>query len=129
MLLKIWLIVFNPAHSKEGWEKRYWWFEHCNRNKKELTTSLAELRICWLYSLHRQDSSFPKKGGLLGITLNCIWWWDSSSRTSGSVEYPFMPLLPGPLWPRVVVLVKVLSTGQIDLFANYSYKIVISDII
>ena len=32
-------------------------------------------------------------------------------------------LLPGPLWPKVVILVKVLSLGQIDLFENYWYYI------
>ena len=28
---------------------------------------------------------------------------------------PSLPLLPGPLWPRVVVLDRVLSMGQIEL--------------
>ena len=38
-----------------------------------------------------------------------------------------LPLLLGPIWPRVVILVKVPSTGQIDLFENYSYLIEILD--
>ena len=30
---------------------------------------------------------------------------------------PLLPLFPGPLWPRVVALDRVLSMGQIEL--NY----------
>ena len=42
---------------------------------------------------------------------------------------PSLPLLPSPLWPRVVVLVRVSSMGRIDLFEHYSYKIKILYII
>ena len=34
----------------------------------------------------------------------------------GNVEYPLLPLLPGPIWPRVVAPDRVLSLGQIKLF-------------
>ena len=30
----------------------------------------------------------------LGITLNIIWWWGSSSRDRGSVEYSFIAITP-----------------------------------
>ena len=51
---------------------------------------------------------------LLGITWRCIWWvWIT----------PSLPSLPGPLWPRVVVPVRVPSMGQKDLFRNNSYSI------
>ena len=36
-------------------------------------------------------------------------------------------LLPGPLWPGVVVPVKVSSMDQTDDFKNYSYPIKILD--
>ena len=36
------------------------------------------------------------------------------------MEYPLLPLLPGPLWLEVVVPAKVLFMGQIELF-NLSY--------
>ena len=36
---------------------------------------------------------------------------------------PLLPLLPGWLWPRTVVLFRVQSIGQIDLFENYLYSI------
>ena len=32
---------------------------------------------------------------------------------------PLLPSLPDPLWPRVVVIDRVLSLGQIEL--NYAY--------
>ena len=34
-----------------------------------------------------------------------------------------LPLLSDPLWPRVIVPVKVLSVAQINLFENYLYLI------
>ena len=34
----------------------------------------------------------------------------------GNSEYLFIPLLPGPLWPEMVVPDRVLSRGQIELF-------------
>ena len=36
-----------------------------------------------------------------------------------SISKEFLPLLPSPLKHKVVVAVKVLYTGQIDLFTNY----------
>ena len=40
-----------------------------------------------------------------------------------------LPLLSGPLWPGVVVLVGVQSMGQIDSFENDSYWTGICEII
>ena len=40
-----------------------------------------------------------------------------------------LPLLPGPLYPEVVIPVKVPFIGQVDLFVNYLYLIGIPDII
>ena len=48
---------------------------------------------------------------VLGMTLNCIWWWGSTTGDLGSVEYVSLPLLPGPLWLRVVVTVRVPYIG------------------
>ena len=36
---------------------------------------------------------------------------------------PSLTLLPDPLWPRVVVLVRIPSRGHIDKFKSYSYLI------
>ena len=33
----------------------------------------------------------------------------------GMQSTPLLPLLPSPLWPRVVALDRVLSTGQIEV--------------
>ena len=45
-----------------------------------------------------------------------IWCWDSNSGAYRNVEYLFSVVTPGPLWPRELVLVSVLYTGQIELF-------------
>ena len=34
----------------------------------------------------------------------------------GMQSTPSLPLIPGPLWPRVVAPDRVLSIGQIELF-------------
>ena len=39
-----------------------------------------------------------------------LWWMWST---------PSLPLLPGPLWSRVVVPIKIISMGQIKLFIIY----------
>ena len=39
----------------------------------------------------------------------------------GMWSTPLMPLFPVPLWPRVVVPVRVLSMGQIELFNHLLY--------
>ena len=42
---------------------------------------------------------------------------------------PSSPLLPGPLWPGVVLFIRVLSMGQIELFENDLNSIGILDAI
>ena len=37
-----------------------------------------------------------------------------------------LPLIPGPLWPRMVVPVRVSSMDQIDLFKNFRLEHMIS---
>ena len=52
-----------------------------------------------LYWLQRSKPPPPKKRGILDMTLNCIWWWGSSSglyRLTSSLQ-----LLPGSLWSVV----------------------------
>ena len=59
---------------------------------------------------------------ILVATLNYIRLWDISFRES--VEYSFIAIiLPGLIWPRVLVPIRVPSMCQIDLFENYSYLI------
>ena len=47
------------------------------------------LGIRRIYPLQRGKTSHPQKRGVLGMTLNCIWCWGSSSGTLGSVECSF----------------------------------------
>ena len=52
---------------------------------------------CYPYRGVRPPSTKRKKEkDVLIMTLNCIWWWGSSSGHLGSV-----PLLLGPLWPWI----------------------------
>ena len=61
---------------------------------------LTGLNIRWQYALDRDS------------TLNCIEWWDS---TSGDLRTHSLPLLPGQLWPVMIVIVRDLPVGQIEL--------------
>ena len=79
----------------------------------------TELRIRWLYPLQRGKTP-PKVGSLLSMTLHYIWLWDSSSGDLGMWSNPSLPLLSGPLWIGVVLLVRVQSMDEIDLFINSS---------
>ena len=47
------------------------------------------------------------------MTQNCIYCWNSGEY-GVPLHYSF-PLLQGPLWPAVVVPVRVQSIGQTDL--------------
>ena len=91
--------------------KGYIFYELLNWN-----IQLAELRICWLYSCSGVRLPPEKKGSVLSMTLNCIWWFGSSSGALGSVEYIFISITPRPTLTGVVVLVSVPWMGQIDLF-------------
>ena len=42
-------------------------------------------------------------------------------RSGRAYSIPLLPLIPGPLGPGVVLLVRVSSRGQIDRVKNYSY--------
>ena len=55
------------------------------------TAWLARLKICWVYLLQRCKIS-PKRG-VLGMTLNYIWWWGFSSGDLWTLKYPFIAIL------------------------------------
>ena len=55
------------------------------------------------------------------MTLNCIWWWGSCSGDQWST--PSLSLLLGSLRSGVVVLVRVPSMCQIDMFNSNLYLI------
>ena len=56
------------------------------------------LNECPRYDTEQSDGKVPVNAGALG-----------------NVEYPFIVSLPGPLWPGVGTLDRVLSMGQIEL--------------
>ena len=63
---------------------------------------------------------------VLGMTLNCIWWWGSSLEVYGMWSTPSLSLLSIYLWPRVVVHFRVTSLGQLQLFDHLLRIIIIS---
>ena len=85
-----------------------------------LLEMLAGFRIYWLYPQLTIRPPPQKKDGVLGMTLNCIWWWGSNSGDLRSVHYPIHchysqvhSDLEYMLWSHL---------GQIDLFKIYSYS-------
>ena len=64
------------------------------------------------------------------MTLNCICWWNLQFWSSVKCEVaPLLLLLPGRLWPGVIVSVRVPAMFQIDLFENYEDEIGILDLL
>ena len=53
---------------------------------------------------------------VLGMTLNCIWLWGPNFGALVMWCIPTLALLPDPLWPGMIVPVRILTMGQIDLF-------------
>ena len=58
-----------------------------------LSTLSVELRIFWPHPLRKGKT--PALRGILGMSLNGIWSSGECGVTSS------LPLLPGPLWPRM----------------------------
>ena len=50
---------------------------------------------------------------IVGITLNCIWWWGSSSGNHDNLVYFFIGITPESTLTGVVISVKVAYMGQI----------------
>ena len=55
------------------------------------------------------------------MALSYIWWYISSSGDLGCVEYLFTAITPGPLWPGVVVPVRVAYMDQINLLKLFVF--------
>ena len=66
---------------------------------------IRDCRIHWLYLCKCPEYDFKQSDGEAPEILE-LWGMGSTS----------LPLLPGPLWPRVVTPERVLSMGQIELF-------------
>ena len=72
-------------------------------------------RIHWLH-LCRGVRPPARRHRVSQIWHKAIWWWGFSPGALIDVECPFLPLLPGPLWPGLVAPHRVLSMGQKELF-------------
>ena len=47
----------------------------------------------WLYLQHTGETASRKKG-VLGMTLNCMWWWGSTFGALDRVEYLYIVITP-----------------------------------
>ena len=74
-----------------------------------------------LYSLQKGKS----QSGCPGMIMNCLCLRGSSFRIWRVKKTLWLPLLSGPLWPGVVVPVRVSIMGQTDV--SYLYLIGILD--
>ena len=72
-----------------------------------ILTLLAELRIYWLLLLLQMDNTPFVSDSEVSVL-----------KSLGVFSTPSLSLLPGPLWPRVLVPVRVSSMGRINLFKN-----------
>ena len=43
---------------------------------------------------HYKEVRSAQKGDVMGMTLNCIWWWVFCSGGMGSVKYSFFAITP-----------------------------------
>ena len=82
---------------------------------------LTGFRICQLHSLQRSNTSpqkisYPKYNTKLHLImkLQFLSYGECGVTTT-------LPLLPGSLWPRVVVPISIPSMGQIDVLENDLY--------
>ena len=71
--------------------------------------------LTWAVVLARVSSMLRSKTkrGFLGITLNCMRWWDSGSGTQGNAEYPFITITPKK-WAQTCV--KMLSSKIVYIY-------------
>ena len=78
-----------------------------------------DLRIHWLYPLQwvrffPQEKESPGYNIKLHLMVRLQFWRSEECWLLSSLT-----LIPGPLWLKVVVPVRLLSMGQTDLFKNY----------
>ena len=74
--------------------------------------------IHWQYSLKKGKTTW--KNACLGISHLTVS--DSETPVLVLSSTPSLLLFPGPLWPKMVIPVRILSMNQIDLFANDCYS-------
>ena len=98
------------------WSIRRW--VNTSKSGSYLPALSVGIRIHWHCSLQRNKTL------LLGMTLNCMWQWGSTSGDLGSVENTLsFSLFSSPLWAGVVVPIRITCMGQIDMLKHYSSSI------
>ena len=91
--------------------------------------------MCWQYLPAERENPTKNYNVIIIKRASCVWHSISSGREAPVLEIlgvwkiPSLTLLPGPLWPGMIVAVKVPSMDQIELFENYLYLIGILNVI
>ena len=85
-----------------------------------------------LFEMYEMFKKYVIIWDVLDVSENFIIWevlGDSHPLCwAVNMEYPSLPLLPGLLWPGVVVLVRVLPIGQIKPFHHLTVCKQITDV-
>ena len=90
--------------------------------EKELSCDHILLQGLEYDSIHCREVRSPtQQQGVLDITQMCSWCLGSSSGNLGSEEYPFIVITPRSTFIQRSGTCYSASIGQIDLFENYLY--------
>ena len=121
------IIFVKRVVMKARYSKAYFCFKEDEKKKfLKFLHSLADSIPCRRLRPAPTKKKKKKAGGHgYTTTLHLMQSFSSGERP----VIPWLLLLPGLLWLKVVVPVRVQTMGQIDLFANYLYLIRILDII
>ena len=63
------------------------------------------------------------------MTVDCIWKWVSCPRALENVEYPFINITSGLIWPGVVVAFRVPAMGLELYLKPFNYELMLNWII
>ena len=78
-------------------------------------------KICRLYPLPK--NRHLKKGVILSMTVNWIWWWGLCSGFLELIElYRFTA---DPFWTGVFVPAEIASVDHVVVFVNYYYQVLL----
>ena len=90
----------------------------CNWENMSMLNIVVYNPDSWITMTSWQGLEFPDfknpQKGVMGITLNYIRWWGSSSQHVGKWNTHLLPLLPPLLWSRMIIAVSLSYIDQIQ---------------
>ena len=82
--------------NKKILEKNFFSFFVEGTQVVELRHANVKIKSGWMEIGNTDgDCILYKIKGILGMTVNCIWWWGSSSGALRSVKFSFITITPG----------------------------------